>query len=80
MAYCVTIVSKGVETVNKKELAIIRKTAEGINEALQQLHSTDMEKHLINALVDMTNHLDKPLSSKLAGYYAMMLLASQDLQ
>lgn len=66
--------------MNRKELAIIRKTAEGIDEALKQLHSPDMEKHLINALVDMTNHLDKPLTSKLAGYYAMMLLASQDLR
>ncbi len=64
--------------MNRKELAIIRKTAEGIDEALQQLHSPDMEKHLIKALVDMDSQLDLPLSSKVAGYYAMMLLASRD--
>lgn len=64
--------------MNRKELAIIRKTAEGIDEALKQLHSPEVEKHLINALVDMDSPLDGPLSSKVVGYYAMMLLASQD--
>ncbi len=66
--------------MNKKELAIIRKTAEGIDEAMRQLQSPDMEKHLITALVDKTKHLEQPLTSKLAGYYAMMWLASQDLR
>ena len=64
--------------MNRKELNIIRKTAEGIDEALKQLHSPDTEKHLINALVDMDSPLEGPLSSKVVGYYAMMLLASQD--
>ena len=64
--------------MNRKELAIIRKTAEGIDEALKHLNSPEAEKHIINALVDMDNPLEGPLSSKITGYYAMMLLASQD--
>ena len=66
--------------MNRKELNIIRKTAEGIDEALQQLHGPDAEKHLYNAMVDMDSHMSKPLGSKIVGYYATMLLASENLR
>ena len=67
---------KGAIAANRKERNIIRKTAEGIDEALRQLSSPDREQHIIRALIDLESPLEGSLSSKICGYYAMMLLAA----
>lgn len=61
--------------MNPKELGIIRKTADGISRALSELSGDDSDRCLSAAICDLYEHLDRPLSSDLAGYYATMYLA-----
>ena len=64
--------------MNPKELGIIRNTAAGFRRALAALSADDGDAALAAAVNDLAEHLDVPLSSELAGYYAAMLLAWEE--
>lgn len=64
--------------MNPKELGIIRNTAAGFRRALAELSGDQGDAALAAAVNDLCEHLDKPLSSELAGYYAAMYLAWQE--
>ena len=61
--------------MNAKELAIINATAEGIAKAAADLAAPDGNDRLVAAISDLYEHLDRPLRSFDAGYYAAMTLA-----
>ena len=64
--------------MNTKELGIIRNTAAGFRRALNELSGDGGDAALAAAINDLHEHLDRPLSSELAGYYAAMFLAWQE--
>lgn len=64
--------------MNKKELSIIQATADGIARARTELSGPDGFDHMASAICDLYEHLDRPLRSADAGYYAAMLLAWKD--
>ena len=61
--------------MNPRELGIIRHTAAGFRRALDELSGDHGDAALASAINDLFEHMDCPLSSELAGYYAAMYLA-----
>lgn len=61
--------------MNRKEISIIIRTAEGITRALNELAQGD--DALAAAVGDMADYFDRPFRCSDAGYYAIMWLEQQ---
>lgn len=61
-----------------RELAFIREAAKGFRAALSDLSSDDGDRKLSEAMQQLHEPYDKPLSNRDVAYFAAMLMAWQD--
>lgn len=61
-----------------RELAFIREAAKGFRAALADLTGDDGDRLLTEAMQQLHEPYDKPLSNRDIAYYAAMLMAWQD--